>query len=59
MESSIILAAAGQRYRFTIDPEAVIGIKPQITLLPANDIPVILQRLAAYSTVEAWMAQEV
>jgi hypothetical protein len=26
------------------DPDAVIGIKPQITLLPANPIPVTLQR---------------
>jgi cytochrome P450 len=43
MEAAIILAAVGQQYRFTIDPEAVIGIKPQITLLPANAIPVTLQ----------------
>ena len=39
MEAAIILAAVGQRYRFTLDPDAVIGIKPQITLLPANGIP--------------------
>ena len=39
MEAAIILAAVGQRYRFTLDPDAVIGIKPQITLLPA--IPVM------------------
>jgi cytochrome P450 len=44
MEAAIILAALGQRYRFTLDPDAVIGIKPQITLLPANPIPVTLQR---------------
>jgi len=44
MEAAIILAAVGQEYRFTIDPEAVIGIKPQITLLPANPIRVTLQR---------------
>ena len=37
-EAAIILAAVGQRYRFTLDPDAVIGIKPQITLLPANGI---------------------
>ena len=43
MEAAIILATVGQQYRFTIDPEAVIGIKPQITLLPANAIPVTLQ----------------
>ena len=44
MEAAIILAAVGQRYRFTLDPDAVIGIKPQITLLPANGIPAILER---------------
>ena len=44
MEAAIVLAAVGQRYRFTLDPDAVIGIKPQITLLPANGIPVTLQR---------------
>jgi hypothetical protein len=31
------------RYRFTLDPDAVIGIKPQITL-PANGIPATLER---------------
>ena len=44
MEAAIILAAVGQRYRFTLDPDAVIGIKPQITLLPANGIPATLER---------------
>jgi cytochrome P450 len=44
MEAAIILAAVGQQYRFTIDPEAVIDIKPQMTLEPANGIPVILVR---------------
>jgi cytochrome P450 len=44
MEAAIILATVGQRYRFTLDPYAVIGIKPQITLLPANGIPATLQR---------------
>jgi cytochrome P450 len=43
MEATIILAAVGQRYRFALDPDAVIGLKPQITLLPANPIPVTLQ----------------
>ena len=42
-EAAIILAAVGQRYRFTLDPDAVIGIKPQITLLPANGIPATLR----------------
>jgi cytochrome P450 len=44
MEATIVLAAVGQRYRFTLDPDAVIGIKPQITLLPANGIPATLER---------------
>jgi cytochrome P450 len=44
MEAAIILAAVGQRYRFTLDPDAVIDIKPQITLLPANGIPATLER---------------
>ena len=42
-EAAIILAAVGQRYRFTLDPDAVTGIKPQITLLPANGIPATLR----------------
>jgi len=44
METAIVLAAVGQRYRFTLDPDAAIGIKPQITLLPANGIPATLER---------------
>jgi hypothetical protein len=43
MEATIILAGVGQRYRFTLEPEAVIAVKPQITLMPANGIPVVLQ----------------
>jgi cytochrome P450 len=43
-EAAIILAAVGQQYRFTLDPDAVIGIKPQITLLPAHGIPATLER---------------
>jgi cytochrome P450 len=43
-EAAIILAAVGQRYRFTLDADAVIGIKPQITLMPANGIPATLQQ---------------
>jgi cytochrome P450 len=53
MEATIVLATVGQRYRFTIAPEAVIGILPQITLLPANGMPVTLQRRTVHSTVEA------
>jgi cytochrome P450 len=44
IEAPIVLATVGQQYRFTVDPEAVINIKPQITLEPANRIPVILWR---------------
>jgi cytochrome P450 len=42
MESAIILAAVGQRYRFTLMPDAKIDINPQITLLPAHGIPATL-----------------
>jgi cytochrome P450 len=44
IEAPIVLATIGQRYRFTVDPEAVINIKPQITLEPANGIPATLRR---------------
>ena len=44
IEAPIVLATVGQRYRFTVDPEAAIGIKPQITLEPANAIPATLLR---------------
>jgi hypothetical protein len=37
-EAAIILAAVGQRYR------SVIGMKPQITLMPANGISATLQQ---------------
>lgn len=42
MEAAILLATVGQRYRFTLDPNAVIGTNPQITLLPSNGIPATL-----------------
>jgi cytochrome P450 len=44
IEAPIVLATVGQRYRFTVDPEAVINIKPQIILEPANGIPATLCR---------------
>ena len=44
IEAPIVLATVGQRYRFTVDPEAAINIKPQITLEPANAIPATLLR---------------
>jgi cytochrome P450 len=43
MEAAILLAAVGQKYRFTLDPDAVIDVNPQITLLPLNGIPATLQ----------------
>ena len=42
MEAAILLATVGQRYRFTLDPGAVIDTNPQITLLPAYGIPATL-----------------
>jgi cytochrome P450 len=39
MEAAIVLAAVGQRYRFTVNPDAQIDVHPQITLLPAYGIP--------------------
>ena len=42
MEAVVILAAVGQRYRFTLDPGAVIDTDPQITLLPKHGIPATL-----------------
>ena len=44
IEAPIVLATVGQRYRFTVDPEAAIGVKPQITLEPANAIAATLLR---------------
>jgi len=44
MEAAIVLATVGQRYRFTIKPDAVIDVKPQITLLPIAGIPATLER---------------
>jgi cytochrome P450 len=44
MEAAIILAAVGQKYRFTLKPDARIGFNPQITLLPACGIPATLSR---------------
>jgi cytochrome P450 len=44
MEAALILATVGQQFRFTLTPDAVIDVNPQITLLPKNGIPAILQR---------------
>jgi len=42
MEAAIILAAVGQRFRFTVDRDARIIPKPQITLVPAHGVPTTL-----------------
>jgi len=42
MEAVIILAAVGQKFRFTVMPDARIDVNPQITLLPAHGIPATL-----------------
>jgi hypothetical protein len=40
MEAAIILAAVGQRYRFTLDPDAVIGIGyPRHPAAPIRRLP--------------------
>ncbi len=44
MEAAILLATVGQRYRIAMDPDAMIGTNPQITLLPAFPIPVTLEK---------------
>ena len=42
MEAAILLATVGQRFRFTLDPDAVIATSPQITLIPTHNIPATL-----------------
>lgn len=44
MEAAILLAAIGQKFRFTLDPDPPIEFDPQITLLPLNGIPATLAR---------------
>jgi cytochrome P450 len=44
MEAAILLAAVGQQYRFTLASDKPPGLSPQITLLPEDGIPAILQR---------------
>jgi cytochrome P450 len=43
VEATIVLATVGQRHRFTLEPDAAIDIKPQITLLPKYGIPATLR----------------
>jgi cytochrome P450 len=42
MEATILLATVGQRWRFTLESDAVIDVKPQITLVPIAGIPATL-----------------
>jgi cytochrome P450 len=44
MEAAIILAAVGQKYRFTLEPAPPVTLNPQITLLPKDGIPAVLRR---------------
>jgi hypothetical protein len=43
MEAAIILSTIGQKYKFTLAPDAVIDIKPQITLPPKYGMPATLE----------------
>ncbi|MET1046762.1 MAG: cytochrome P450 [Hyphomicrobium sp.] len=44
MEAVIVLAAVGQKFKFTLDPGAVIDILPQITMPPKYGMPATLER---------------
>jgi cytochrome P450 len=44
MEAAVILAAVGQRYRFTVASDGPPELNPQITLLPKGGIPAVLRR---------------
>jgi cytochrome P450 len=44
MEAAILLAAVGQRYRFTLAFDGPPALNPQITLLPQDGIPAVLRR---------------
>ncbi len=43
MEAMIVLATVGQKYKFTLAPDAVIDIKPQITMPPKYGMPATLE----------------
>ncbi len=43
MEAMIVLATVGQKYKFTLAPDAVIDIKPQITMPPKFGMPASLE----------------
>ncbi|MBS0233881.1 MAG: cytochrome P450 [Proteobacteria bacterium] len=42
MEAAIVLATVGQKYLFTLDPDAKIDIMPQITMPPKYGMPATL-----------------
>ncbi|MFA5958010.1 cytochrome P450 [Hyphomicrobium sp.] len=44
MEAAIVLATVGQKYKFTLDADAVIDIMPQITMPPRYGMPATLAR---------------
>ena len=44
MEATILLAAVGQKYRFTLSSDRPAEFNPQITLLPKDGIPAILRQ---------------
>jgi cytochrome P450 len=43
MEAALLLACLGQRWRFTLEPEPAVKIRPGITLLPEPGIPAVLR----------------
>ena len=43
MEAAIVLATVGQKYRFTLDSDAVIDFNPQLTLSPKYGMPATLE----------------
>jgi cytochrome P450 len=44
IEAAVLLAAIGQQYRFTLASDQPPRLLPQITLLPEDGIPAVLQR---------------
>jgi cytochrome P450 len=43
LESMLVLATIGQRFRFTLQPEPRVKLDPKITLSPMPGIPVVLK----------------
>ncbi len=44
IEAAIVLSTVGQAYKFTLDPDAVIDIMPQITMPTRYGMPTALER---------------